>query len=145
MRTGSIGLAAIAAGLVLAASGTAQETPAAERRQNVQYYIAEYFDFKPGMEDQALEFAEEHFDPVSDPANREIVFLPLTGEWDAIVFFPLPEGTEALAYEVSPSDAEWFTRFAEREGGMEVAMARFEEFNAMVGRSRRELVMRPAE
>lgn len=145
MRTGPIGLAAIAAALVIPASATAQDAPAVERRENVQYYIAEYFDFKPGMEDQALDFAEAHFGPVSDPANPEIVFLPLTGQWDAIVFFPLAEGPDALAYEISPSDSEWFTRFAEREGGMEAAMGRLGEFNAMVARSHRELVMRPPQ
>lgn len=145
MRRG-LPLAACAALIVLfVPPAFAQEGPRPERRAGMSYYTMVLFDFKPGMEQQAFQFGMEHFAPVSAEAGvpREMAFVGLTGEWDLILFDPLPEGPDALAWEVTETGAKWMAALAAREGGMEQARQRFEEFNAMVARSKVELVMRP--
>lgn len=70
--------------------------------------------------------------------------MPLTGEWDVIAFFLLPEGPDALAYENSITDVAWMAKPSEREGGMEKALALFDQFDATVAREKFEIVMRPS-
>jgi hypothetical protein len=119
--------------------------PKAAKRENMEYYTAVYWDFNPGKEREALEFAQKHFVPVSSEAGQksEIAFLPLSGEWDAIVYFPLPDGPDAYAWETTPADAAWLAKFAEREGGWDKAVKLFQQYDEMVARSKSELVMHP--
>lgn len=141
-RMGAASLALVVAPFV---GALAQEGPPdAAQRENVEYYTAVFWDFKPGKERAALEFAQKHFVPVTPEVGQEpeIAFLSLTGEWDVVVYFPLPEGPEGYAWDPSPSGATWLAKLAEREGGWPQAVKLFEEYDAMVARSKSELVMR---
>ena len=132
------------AALVTAAPCLAQEgPPRAQKRADARYYLVHYWDFEPGQRDEALALAGAHFGPVSAAAGqeRESAFVSLTGEWDVIVYFPLAEGPDALAWEITPTDEAWMATLAEREGGMEQAMALFDRFDQMVAREKVELVM----
>lgn len=125
---------------------TETEITTAKKREGVAYYMAIYVDFKEGQVQKGINFIKEHFAPVDEEVGHEVIsFNPVTGPWDYIAFFRMEEGPEALAWEVSPSGAEWNTAFLERTGGMDNAMKLFEEFQGLIENSQNELVLRPTD
>lgn len=111
--------------------------------ENAEWSQAYFVEFKPGMMNEALQIIEDHFMPVNEELGREgpTEYRFMTGEWDMVVFFPMNEGPGEIAWEISPSDAEWNRVFIEREGGMEQGMQVFEDYGKTVARQKTELAM----
>ncbi len=138
-------IAVLVVGLSFVSTSSAQEMQA-KKRENTKYFMAVYWDFATGKEHDAMQFAQEHFGKATTAAGQEqpIVFVPFTGEWDLVAYFPLPEGPDALSWTLTPSGAKWMQALAAQEGGMDKAMQVFDQWSAMVSRQKSELVMQPA-
>lgn len=113
--------------------------------EDVDWVGAYFMKFKPGMMDRGLQIIEDHFIAVDEQMGREgtEAYRFVTGEWDMVVYFPLEEGPGQLAWEISPSDAEWNAVFMEREGGAEQAGQVFQNFSETLERGRYEIAMKP--
>lgn len=116
-----------------------------KKYEDVDWVGAYFMKFKPGMMDRGLQIIEDHFIAVDEQMGREgtEAYRFVTGEWDMVVYFPLEEGPGQLAWEISPSDAEWNAVFMEREGGAEQAGQVFQNFSETLERGRYELAMKP--
>lgn len=118
--------------------------PTAKMRENVDYYLAVYFDYKPGKAGEAFKLIEKYFIPVDEAAERFVIqFRPITGPWEEIAFFPLEIGPEALAYSLSPSDAMWNATFVKQAGSQEQVDEIWLKFQSFVVKTKAELVIRP--
>lgn len=128
-------------------SGTGKQAtaPAAQVRKNAKYFLAVYFDYKPGKVNEAFRLIEKYFIPVDETAERFVIqFRPITGTWDEIAFFPLKNGPDALAWSPTPSDAAWNAVFVEQVGSQQRVDEIWRQFQSLVLKTKTELVMRPA-
>lgn len=127
--------------------GTGQKStvPAAQLRNNAKYYLAIYFDYKPGKAGAAFRMIDKYFIPVDEEAKRFVIqFRPITGKWDEIAFFPLKNGPDALAYAPTPSDAAWNAVFVGQMGSQERVDEIWRQFQSLVLKTKTQLIMRPA-
>jgi hypothetical protein len=137
---------ALFAALFLALSATPALGQAAQPGtpiEGVTWYTVSYAKFKPGMADEARKIIYEHFWPVDKEIGREVIpFDHLTGEWDHVVYLPMPGGPSELAFQQTPLGRKWFETFSRREGGREKAEALDKRFSEMVLHTKTEVVMR---
>jgi hypothetical protein len=111
--------------------------------EGVTWYTVEYAKFKPGMADEARKIIYEHFWPVDKEIGREVIpFDHVTGEWDHVVYFPMPGGPGDLAFRETALGKRWFETFSRREGGKDKAAALDKRFSDMVLQTKTELVMK---
>lgn len=111
--------------------------------EGVTWYTVSYTKFKPGMADEARKIIYEHFWPVDKEIGREVIpFDYVTGEWDHVVYFPMPGGPAELGFRQTALDRRWFETFSRREGGKEKAEALDKRFGDMVLHTKTELVMK---
>jgi len=130
----------------LSPSVYAQEMPQAAEREGVTYYLARYVKFKPGKANQGRKIVYEHYKPTDQAIGLQtITFDFMTGPWDHVAYFPLEEGPSALAWEVSPQNAEWVATFAEQEGGMDEVRKIWAQYSDLVLEEQEEIVMRREE
>jgi hypothetical protein len=133
-------------GLLLSLGATtvqSQAAPTGKPIEHVAWYKMTYLKFKPGMADEARKLIYEHFWPVDREIGREVIpFDPVTGDWDEVVFFPMPGGPSELGVQSTPWDAKWNESFMRREGGKEKAQALQKKFDDMVLQSKTDVVMR---
>jgi hypothetical protein len=134
------------AALLLALSATpilGQGAQTAKPIEGVTWYTASYVKFKPGMADEARKIIYEHFWPVDKEIGREVIpFDNVTGEWDHVVYLPMPGGPAELAFQETPLGKRWRETFFRREGGKEKAEALEKRFSEMVLHERTEIVMK---
>jgi hypothetical protein len=134
------------AALLLALSatpGAGQGAQAGNPIEGVTWYTVSYTKFKPGMADEARKMIYEHFWPVDKEIGREVIpFDHVTGEWDHVVYFPMPGGPAELAFRETPLGKRWQETFFRREGGKDRAEALEKRFDEMVLHHKTELVMR---
>jgi len=116
----------------------------AQRRENVDYYLALFTKFEPGAWPEAREIIYSHFWPTDHEIGHEVIpFDVLTGEWDHVVFFKMDGGPADLSWRRSPNDVKWDAALAKKLGGqeaMETVMARFQ---SLVDREQSVVVARP--
>ena len=133
-------------GLLLSASGTtalSQAAPTGKPIEHVAWYQVMYVKFKPGMAEEARKIIYEHFWAVDREIGREVIaFDPVTGEWDQVVYFPMPAGPSEVGLQSTPWDAKWNAAFERREGGKEKADALNKRYGEMVQQTKIEIVMR---
>ncbi len=132
--------------LFLALSATPALGQAAQpgrRIEGVAWYTVSYAKFKPGMAEEARKLIYDHFWPVDKEIGREVIpFDHVTGDWDHVVYFPMPGGPDELAFRETELGRRWFETLARREGGREKAAALDKRFNEMVLHMKTELVMK---
>jgi hypothetical protein len=120
---------------------SAQTAPARAQSAPVLWYEANYARFKPGMADSARRIIYGHFLPVDQEIGRRVIAFDFaSGEWDHVVFIPLPGGPAELAMAESPLARRWRAAFVRREGGQANADAVLARFNELVLREKREIV-----
>ena len=111
--------------------------------EGVTWYTVTYTKFKPGMADEARKIIHEHFWPVDKEIGREVIpFDYVTGEWDHVVYFPMPGGPGELAFRETPLGKRWQETFFRREGGKDKAEALNRRFGEMVLDDKTELAMK---
>lgn len=127
-------LLAAAAALCVPTVATAQELKP-ERIENVSWHMVEMIKFKPGKRERAMEIIENYFAPADAGAGQVIDLHFDTGEWDAVVVFPMKGGPADLTWATSPEDVQWMTALAAKAGGMDKAQALLTEWDTLVERS----------
>ena len=60
----------------------------------------------------------------------------------SLVSFPMDEGPDQLAWEISPTDEKWWAAFAKQEGGKENADMLMHKFQDMIAISKQEIAYR---
>jgi hypothetical protein len=121
----------------------AQDAPSGKQIEGVTWYRVEYTKFKPGMAEDARKIIYEHFWPVDREIGREVIpFDHVTGEWDHVVYFPMPGGPAELAFQETPLGKKWNEAFVRREGGREKADALGKRFGEMVLHQKTDIVMK---
>ena len=133
-------------GLLLSLCATtaqSQATLAGKPIERVAWYTVSFMKFKPGMVDEARKIIYEHFWPVDREIGREVIaFDMVTGDWDHVVFFPMPGGPSELGFQSTAWDTKWNEAYIRREGGKEKAEALQKKFGEMVLQSKTDIVMR---
>jgi len=100
-----------------------------KKRENVKYYRAIHFNFKPGHNEAAWELLYEKFQPASDKAGNRFVAIDWeTGPWDTTIYLTLSDGYGAMEYAQSPGGAAFMAALAEMEGSKEAAEALFKKW-----------------
>ena len=123
--------------------GLAQGAQSPKSIEGVTWYTVSYTKFKPGMADEARKIIYEHFWPVDKEIGREVIpFDYVTGEWDHVVYFPMPGGPAELAFQETPLGKRWQETFFRREGGKDKAEALDKRFRTMALNEKTELVMK---
>jgi hypothetical protein len=126
-----------------AGSARGQGAPAAAQIEGVTWYRVSYAKFKPEMVEAARRIIYEHFWPVDREIGREVLaFDQVTGDWDHVVYFPMPGGPAELAFRETALGKRWQETLARREGGNEKAAALQKQFAEMLLREKTEIVMR---
>src|SRR5688500_9578383 len=121
----------------------AQATQGTAQAEGVMWYRVSYAKFKPGMAAEARRIIYDHFWAVDKEIGREVIpFDVATGEWDHIVYFPMPGGPGELAFEDTPLGKRWQETLARREGGKDKAEALQKRFGEMILREQTEVVRR---
>ncbi len=116
----------------------------AQRRENVDYYIALFTKFKPGTWSEAREIIYTHFWPTDQEIGRDVIpFDVLTGEWDHVVFFRMEGGPGDLAWQRSPTDVKWDAALAKKLGGQEAMETVMAHFQSLVDTEQTVIVARP--
>ncbi len=129
--------------LVFPLAGGAQDLPTASQKPDSDWYEAIDIRFKLGQADEAIQIAVEHFVPVDLAMGREvIVFMHESGKWDQTLYIPM-EGPGDMAWDVTPSDEEWWAGLADQEGGAEEAMAVWMSYFSKVADYDITIVRRP--
>jgi hypothetical protein len=133
-------------GLLLSLSATAavaQTAQAGRQIDGVAWYVVRYTKFKPGMADEARKLAYDHFWPVDKEIGRDVIpFDYVTGEWDHVVYFPMPDGPGELAFQETALGKKWYDTLVRREGGQAGAQAVMKRFGEMVLHEKTEVVRR---
>ena len=132
--------------LLLAVTAThtrAQGAQGAVQIEGVTWYMVSYAKFRFGMADEARRIIYEHFWPVDKEIGREVIpFDHVTGEWDHVVYFPMPGGPGELAFTETALGKRWMETLVRREGGKDKAEALQKRFNEMVLHEKTEIVRR---
>lgn len=126
-----------------ASSGLGQGAQPGNPIEGVTWYTVSYLKFKPGMAAEARKIIYEHFWPVDKEIGREVIpFDHVTGEWDHVVFLPMPGGPAELAFQETPLGKRWQETFFRREGGRDKAGVLEKKFGEMVLHEKTEIVMK---
>ena len=142
----SMVLSAFAFVLMMTHFANAQELPKAAKYENVNWYQVEYFKFKPGKADDALNIIYDHFVPADKAAGREIInFDTRIGEWHHVAYFPMEDGASGLAWKVAPKDEKWWAALAKQLGGATKALELLAKWGELVAETKSEIVMRRME
>lgn len=139
----SLMVATALAVLCVPATVSAQEmTP--ERIKDVTWHMVELVKFHPGKRERAMEIIENYFAPADrDAGGGNVIDLHLdTGEWDAIVAFPMNGGPADLTWGTSPDEIKWMNALAVRAGGMDKARALLTEWDTLVASSENHVAHR---
>ena len=136
-------VAAALAALCVPSSAAAQEMMP-ERIENVSWHMVEMVKFRPGKRERAMEIIENYFAPADrDAGGGQIIDLHFdTGEWDAIVAFPMSGGPNDLTWATSPEEIKWMSALAAKAGGADQARALLTEWDTLVERSQRHVAHR---
>lgn len=106
----------------------------AEKYDNPQWVNMAYIKFKPMKKDAAMSVVENYFVKADQEAGIKppTVFHFVTGEYDMLVIWEMPEGIETLNYKMTPDDVKWMESMANIAGGTEKAMEKLDEFSSYV-------------
>jgi len=101
----------------------AQEEPTPKKYDNPEWYRIVHTKFKTGKRGEYLKLVEDHFRPVAEKLGRSgpTTYIPISGEWDLIQIFKLPEGMSGYEWETSPRGIEWNKELIKQSGGKEKA------------------------
>ena len=124
--------AVVVLALVLS-SRTSAQMPAAQKWENVEWYVVMSWQFTGADADSATTIFWDHIMPAMGETWPETTCLRvMTGETGVICFGPMANGLEEMEWAVSPNDVRFLSLFFEREGDAGVGL--FETFmNAATG------------
>lgn len=131
-----IAAAVLAAPLALAPASAQDGMDAQPEIANKDWYNVVYYDFKPRKTGAALDLIKEFI-----AVDRELGLEPPmmirlnTGEYDAMVIFPMRQGIAQMGWKSNPSGQKWNDAFAKRLGGREKVSEHWEKFAATIDRT----------
>lgn len=107
----------------------AQEVQAT-KLENPEWVQVNFVKFLPGKREMAEKIIKEYFMKADNQAGNPepTSFRMITGDYDYILIWDLPEGLETLNYQVSPEDAKWMNELIKLTGGQEQAGQKMNEF-----------------
>ena len=107
----------------------AQEVKAT-KLENPEWVQVNYVRFLPGKREMAEKIIMEYFMKADNQAGNPepTSFRMITGDYDYILIWDLPEGLETLNYQVNPEDAKWMNEMIKLTGGQEQAGQKMNEF-----------------
>ena len=128
--------------LVVSVRTSAQEMPAAEKWENVEWSTILSWQFVGAQADTAMTIM---FD-IMMPAAREAIpglrcFRHITGEWHATCIAPMPEGPAYLEWAFAPDFRAFVIAVIEQQG--EAATGIFDTFEAATARETSTIVLEP--
>lgn len=106
----------------------------AEKYENPQWVTMASIKFKPMKKDAAMEIIHNYFAKADEDAGIDAptAYHFVTGKYDMLVVWEMPEGVETLNYRMTPEDAKWMNSMAKIAGGQDKAMAKLDEFMTYV-------------
>ncbi|MCB7482457.1 hypothetical protein [Christiangramia sediminis] len=106
----------------------------AEKYENPQWVSMASIKFKPMKKDAAMEIIHNYFAKADEDAGIKppTAFHFVTGKYDMLVIWEMPEGIETLNYKMTPEDVKWMSSMAKIAGGQDKAMAKLDEFMTYV-------------
>ncbi len=126
-----------------AATAHGQGLPTVKPGEHTSWYRIAYVKFKPGMAEEAQKLVYDHYWPVDKEIGREVIpFDPLTGEWDAIVCFPMSGSPTQVGLGDTALDKKWNEVLVRREGGKAQADAINKRYGEMVANTKTEIALR---
>lgn len=132
----------LVAGALTAGSAAAQEMEP-KKWDNLEWYQMINVSFEQGKVEEALGIIEDYFMKAAQQAGTpgpDMVFLNHTGEWDMTILWKMKGGISDMEWEMSPDDAKWMKAMAELTGGPDKALAKWQEYLALVVDSETEIV-----
>ena len=143
MRKLAFLLVAVVFAFLFLTTADAQELRKAKKLTNVKWYSVTYNKFKAGKVGEARKIIHEHFVPVDNKIGRDVFPLEfVSGDWHHVVSFPMDEGPDQLAWEISPTGEKWWAAFVKQEGGKENAESLMQRFQDMIATSKQEIAYR---
>ena len=121
--------------LVLMVGSAAAQDMEPKKWDNLEWYQVVNVSFEQGKMDEALEMIENYFMKAAMKAGTsgpDMLLINHTGEWDLTVVWKMKGGIADMEWEMSPDDAKWMAAMAEIAGGPEAAMAKWQEYLALV-------------
>lgn len=118
----------------------AQEDPKPKKFDNPQWKRISLTSYKNGQFARAKEIIRNYHMKASEKAGTprpEMIIDLVSGEWDVMTIWNMPEGLGEFDWETSPRDIKWRKAFNEIAGGADKATAILNEFSALVVRSSR--------
>lgn len=112
---------------------SAQEMTA-KKYENPTWVHMVYIKFKPMKKGPAMKVVDEYFAKADQNAGIDppTVYHFVTGQYDMMVVWEMPEGVETLNYEMTPDDVKWMEEMSKLAGGQDKAMSKMEEFYSYV-------------
>lgn len=96
--------------------------------------------YKSGQLARAKEIIQNYHGKASEKAGtpRPAMIIDLvSGDWDVMTVWDMPEGLEEFNWETSPRDIKWRKAFNEIAGGADKATAILNEYSSLIVRSTR--------
>jgi hypothetical protein len=120
----------------------AQEEQKPKKYENPEWYHVVYVKYHTGKKGEATKIIKDHFIPVDEKIGRDDIttYETLSGKWDRVTFFKMPEGISSLEWEISPQGAEWNKELAKQSGGEEKAKEIDKQYQSCVLEYKVEIV-----
>lgn len=111
-----------------------------KKYNNTQWKRISLTSFKSGQLARAKEIVENYHGKASEKAGtpRPAMIIDLvSGDWDVMTVWDMPEGLEEFNWETSPRDIKWRKALNEIAGGADKATAILNEYSSLIVRSTR--------
>jgi len=106
--------------LLIPAFLLAQEEQKPKKHENPEWYRVVHVKFHTGKMGEATKIIKDYYRPVADKLDMDVTTYDLiSGEWDRITFFKMPEGMSQFEWETSPASIEWNKELAKQIGSEE--------------------------
>ncbi len=118
----------------------AQEDPKPKKYDNTHWKRISLTSYKSGQLARAKEIIQNYHGKASEKAGtpRPAMIIDLiSGDWDVMTVWDMPEGLEEFSWETSPRDIKWRKAFNEIAGGADKATAILNEYSSLIVRSNR--------
>lgn len=129
----------IVCALLISFTGQAQDEKG-KKYNDPQWKRISLTAFKSGQFARAKEIVANYHGKASEKAGtpRPAMIIDLvSGDWDVMTIWDMPEGLEEFNWETSPRNIKWRKALDEIAGGADKATAILNEYNALIVRSTR--------
>ena len=118
----------------------AQEDPKPKKFNNTQWKRISLTSYRSGQFARAKEIIQNYHGKASEKAGtpRPAMIIDLiSGDWDVMTVWDMPEGLEEFNWETSQRDIKWRKALNEIAGGADKATAILNEYSSLIVRHTR--------